>query len=192
MANAQSLNKLAFSELFMPTPPRAFQSATVVQLAEYQRAEKVEHVPYGDAHGSARDVAQRLQRCAKPVQLKNHLEFQASIEIDDLPWLHAQFSTSVRNNLVMSVRQILEKEFGHLRVYRYRRLFVVRHRSVESLIAGLLRAQFNTHQLGLPQINTFGDTVDQKGVSITWGVGRNGVEAESERLKRRRQKNYRH
>ena len=183
----------------MPTPPRAFQSETVVQLAEYQRAEKSEHVERGSSCKATHNVARNLtgnvthdgQRLVKPIQLKNHLEFQASIEIDDLPWLHAQFSNSVRNNLVKSVRQILETEFGHLRVHRYRRLFVVRHKSIESLIAGLLRTQFHTHQLGLPEINTFGDTVDQMGVSITWGVGRNGIEAESERLKRRRQKNYR-
>ncbi len=161
----------------MPTPPRALQTESVVQLADYRRTDK-QHVDHGP-------------RCTKPIPLKNHLEYQASIEIDDLPWLHAQFSNTVRNNLVKGVRQTLDKEFGCLRVYRYRRLFVVRHRSIEALIAGLLRAQFHTHQLSLPQINVFGDTVEQKGVSITWGVGRTGLEAESERLKRRRQKNYR-
>ncbi len=171
----------------MPTPPRAFQSETVVQLAEYQRTEKLEQ----NKSITTRGGAQNAKRSVKPIQLRNHLEFQASIEIDDLPWLHAQFSNSVRNNLVKGVRQILEKEFGHLRVHRYRRLYVVRHKSIESLIAGLLRVQFHTHQLHLPDNNIFGDTVDQKGVSITWGVGRNGIEAESERLKRRRQKNYR-
>ncbi len=163
----------------MPTPPRAFQSETIVQLAEYQRTDKLEHVRHDGLLNS------------KPILLKNHLEFQASIEIDDLPWLHAQFSNSVRNNLVKSVRQTLDAEFGSLRVYRYRRLFVVRHKKIESLIAGLLRAQFHTHQFSLPEINVFGDTVEQKGVSITWGVGHTGLEAESERLKRRRQKNYR-
>ncbi len=170
----------------MSTPPRAFQSETVVQLASYQReqrAEKIDQNKQGVTHDG--------KRLAKPVQLRSHLEFQASIEIDDLPWLHAQFSNSVRNNLVKGVRQILEKEFGSLRVHRYRRLFVVRHKSIESLIAGLLRAQFHTHQLALPEKNIFGDVVEQKCVSITWGVGRNGVEAESERLKHRRQKNYR-
>jgi len=177
----------------MPTPPRAFQSETVVQLASYQRRQRSQRTEKLNLikRGTPLSVAKESKGCTKPVQLRKHLEFQASIEIDDLPWLHAQFSNSIRNNLVKSVRQILETEFGHLRVHRYRRLFVVRHKSIESLIAGLLRAQFQTHQIRLPESNIFGDVVDQKGVSITWGVGRNGVEAESERLKRRRQKNYR-
>ncbi len=167
----------------MATPPRAFQSETVVQLASYQRNARAETKKQSSQVTTTNNttpthLATIARHSAKPEQLKNHLEFQASIEIDDLPWLHAQFSTNVRNDLVKSVRQILEKEFGHLRVHRYRRLFVVRHKSIESLIAGLLRAQFQTHQLGLPEINTFGDTVEQKGVSITWGVGRNGIEAE--------------
>jgi len=172
----------------MPTPPRAFQSESgnetvgsekVVQLSKFRRTDVIEHVQHDG------------KRTSKPLQIKNHLEFQASIEIDDLPWLHAQFSNTVRNNLVRNVRQVLDNEFGSLRVHRYRRLFVVRHKSIESLIAGLLRAQFHTHQITLPETNIFGDSVDPTGVSITWGVGRNGVEAESERLKRRRQKNYR-
>ena len=163
----------------MPTPPRALQSKSVVQLAKYRRADRQQQISHDG------------RRSNKPIPLKNYLEYQASIEIDDLPWLHAQFSNNVRNDLVKGVRKSLDQEFGNLRVYRYRRLFVVRHKSIEALIAGLLRAQFHTHQLCLPQTNVFGDAVEQKGVSITWGVGRTGLEAESERLKRRRQKNYR-
>ncbi len=162
----------------MSTPPGAFKTETVVQLVKYQRTVKSE------------PLTSKGLSCSKPIALKDRLEYQASIEIDELPWLHAQFSTKVRNELVKNVRDALDKEFGKLRVYRYRRLFVVRHKSMETLIAGLLRAQFHTHQLVLPETNVFGDSVEQKGVSIIWGVGRNGLEAESERLKRRRQKNY--
>lgn len=125
------------------------------------------------------------------ISLRPYLPYRASVEIDELPWLQAQFGVRERDRFVRDTRSILNAEFGQLRVYRYRRVFVVRHRNVEELIAGLLRAQFHAYQIVLPDENVFGDVVEPNGLSLTWGVGHSTSEAEVERLKRRRQKQYR-
>lgn len=125
------------------------------------------------------------------ISLRPYLPYRASVEIDELPWLQAQFGVRERDRFVRDTRSILNAEFGQLRVYRYRRVFVVRHRCVEELIAGLLRAQFHAYQIALPEENVFGDAIEPNGLSLTWGVGHSTSEAEVERLKRRRQKQYR-
>ena len=151
--------------------------ATIVDLAGYRRSEA--------------NPGSSLLRSAELLSMRQHLQFHASIEIDDLLWLQAQFDDRLHDHLLGALHSLLDKEFGHLRVSQYRRLFIVRHRSVEGLIAGLLRAQFRGHKIELPICNAFGESVEQHGIALTWGIGRSSTEAELERLKRRRQKNCR-
>ena len=122
------------------------------------------------------------------LSMRRHLGYQASVEIDKFEWIRTEFGEAYRNKLGKQVRALLDKEFGKLRVHRYRRLYVIRHRSVEGLISSLLRVQFHAHQMDLPLINKAGAPSSGKPVSLTWGVGRTTTEAEVERLRRRRQK----
>ncbi len=125
---------------------------------------------------------------AELMSVRRHLSYQASVEIDNLEWIRNEFGEAFCLSLVKQVRAVLNKEFGKLRVHRYKRFFVIRHRSVEGLISSLLRIQFHAHQLELPVVNESGKPSNAKPVTLTWGVGRTTSEAEVERLRRRRQK----
>jgi len=125
---------------------------------------------------------------AELMSIRRHLSYQASVEIDNIDWIRNEFGEVFCLSLVKQVRGILDKEFGKLRVHRYKRLFVIRHRSVEGLISSLLRLQFHAHQVELPPVNVSGKPSNAKPISLTWGVGRTTTEAEVERLRRRRQK----
>jgi hypothetical protein len=126
---------------------------------------------------------------AKLFSLRQNLDYQGSIEIDDWLWLQSQFSEPVRARVEGKVRRLLNREFGRLRVSSSRGLFVVRHRSVEALVAGLLRVQFHARLIPLPRLNVFEEVVEQQGFSLTWGVGLSANDAEVDRLRRRRRKN---
>jgi len=143
------------------------QDNTVVDLAGFRCQVTVNPVR------SSREPASMLS-------MRRHLAYQASVEIDKLE--------AVQSDVAKKVRALLNREFGKLRVHRYRRLFVIRHRSVEGLISCLLRVQFHAHQLELPLVNKSGEVVQSKPITLTWGVGRTTTEAEVERLRRRRQK----
>ena len=150
-------------------------SATVVELAGFRSVDQSKKVV-------------SLNHQADMLSMRRHLSYQASVEIDNLDWVKAEFGEAVRASLVKKVRGILDKEFGKLRVHRYRRLYVIRHRSVEGLISSLLRVQFHSHQIDLPSVNKAGESTNAKSVTLTWGVGRTTSEAEVERLRRRKQK----
>lgn len=160
----------------MSSPPRALPTATVVQLARYRRS-------------ASKEVTLPRVAGAKLFSLRQNLDYQGSIEIDDWPWLQSQFSESVRVRVEGKVRNLLNREFGRLRVSSSRGLFVVRHRSVEALVAGLLRVQFHARLIPLPRLNVFEEVVEQQGFSLTWGVGQSANDAEVDRLRRRRRKN---
>jgi len=160
-------------------------SAIVVELAGFRsNGRKAFRAAEKSVHTASSDQAQMLS-------MRRHLSYQASFEIDNIEWVRAEYGEAVRQDLAKQIRSILNKEFGKLRVHRYRRLYVIRHRSVEGLISSLLRVQFHAHQIDLPVLNKNGDTVDTKPVTLTWGVGRTTTEAEVERLRRRRQKSRR-
>jgi len=120
------------------------------------------------------------RRNAELLSMRRHLTYQASVEIDKLDAIKTLHGAACQKRVVSHVRTLLNKEFGTLRVHRYRGLFVAKHKSVEALISSLLRIQFHVHQIELPE--------SDKHVSLTWGVGRTTPEAEVERLRRRRQK----
>jgi len=153
----------------------ASSSATVVELACFRHVDKTKTVV------SASHQAQMLS-------MRHNLSYQASVEIDNLEWLRAEFGEGFCTSLAKQVRILLNKEFGKLRVHRYRGIYVIRHRSVEGLISSLLRAQFHAHQFDLPLVNNSGEIPISKSVTLTWGVGRTTTEAEVERVRRRRQK----
>jgi len=150
-------------------------TACVVKLAGFRGVSKQKKV-----------VA--TNREAELLSIRRHLSYQASVEIDNFEWVRNEFGDAFCVSLVKQVRAILNKEFGKLRVHRYKRLFVIRHRSVEGLISSLLRIQFHAHQLELPAVNVMGAPSNAKPITLTWGVGRTTTEAEVERLRRRRQK----
>lgn len=120
------------------------------------------------------------------LQLANRFPFYASIEVNDLPWVRVQFSTRSRDGVLSSVKKILCQEFGRKRVNRCGHLFDIQHRNAEILIASLLRVQFYTNQILLPEYNIMGERMEQNGVSITWGVGRDPEQACQDRVKKRR------
>jgi len=165
----------------MSTSSTMPSTATVVELAGFRNLNKssrhdrqaISHTP-------------RHQACM--LSMRQHLAYQASVEIDKFEWIKTEYGEATRTRVVKQVRVLLDKEFGKLRVHRYRRLFVIRHRSVEGLISSLLRVQFHAHQIELPAHNKAGEVVAAKPVTLTWGVGRTTIEAEVERLRRRRQK----
>lgn len=165
----------------MPTSNSQSSVSTVVELAGFLGAER---------RGQPRKT-RRVNGVAKQadmLSMRRHLVYEASIEIDKLDWIKLEYGDTVLSDTANKVRALLNKEFGKLRVHRYRRLYVVRHRSVEGLISSLLRVQFHAHQIELPQLNVAGEFVQPKPVTLTWGVGRTTTEAEVERLRRRRQK----
>lgn len=158
----------------MPSSTRAQQSAPVVQLSSFRVPRtRIEHGP-------------RL--AADLLSVRQSLSCEASVEIDNLDRLSDCLTPTMLASMKRRVRQMLDREFGRLRVHRHRRRFVVRHRSVDNLIAGLLRVQFHAQQIRLPETDRYGNRLDPSMISLTWGVGQSGPEAELERLRRRGRK----
>lgn len=121
---------------------------------------------------------------AKLVSIREHLSCTASIGIDDLPFIEKSFSPQVADMLMISVRKMLDQEFGHLRVFRRHQVFVVRHSGMETLVAGLLRVQFHSCRIPLPVTRDGDGMSDICGVPLSWGVGHSHAEAERERLQK--------
>jgi len=176
----------------MPSSSHSSSSTTVVELSGFREQSVArngrtssrkfaEHSKQGQAHACHADM----------LSMRRHLSYQASVEIDKLDWILGEYGKAYNDDLVRQIRSLLNKEFGKLRVHRYRRLFVIRHRSVEGLISSLLRVQFHAHQIDLPPVNRNFEPSNAKPVTLTWGVGRTTTEAEVERLRRRRQKHRR-
>ncbi len=159
----------------MPSSILTSSNATVVELAPFRRPEKSKLL---NVH----------TKSAELLSMRQHLGYQASVEIDKLDWLAENFDASVVADISKQVKALLNKEFGQLRVYRRGQVYEIRHRSVEGLISSLLRIQFYSHYITLPSVNRFGDAVDSSSISLIWGVGRTSNEAIVERVKRRRQK----
>jgi len=151
----------------MQSTNNSSSNTIVVALAGFRQSEKKSKIV-------------NPRRNAELLSMRRHLTYQASVEIDKLDSIKSLHGAACEKRVVKQVRALLNKEFGELRVHRYRGLFVAKHKSVEALISCLLRIQFHAHQIELPECD--------KHVSLTWGVGRTTSEAEVERLRRRRQK----
>ncbi len=169
----------------MPSSSQGSPSTTVIELSGFRDASAVRTGRQFAGHSTDNAICTRQ---ADMLSMRRHLRYQASVEIDKLDWILNEYGKAYNDVLVGQIRALLNKEFGKLRVHRYRRLFVIRHRSVEGLISSLLRVQFHAHQIDLPLVNQCGELNNAKPVTLTWGVGRTTTEAEVERLRRRRQK----
>ncbi len=178
----------------MPSSNHSSSSAIVVELAGFRSGERSSSANpsfrtakgYSGGISDSRVLSPNHQ--ADMLSMRRHLSYQASVEIDKYDAIRAEFGEAVATRLVKQIRELLNKEYGKLRVHRYRRLYVIRHRSVEGLISSLLRVQFHAHQIELPSVNKAGEESTAKPITLTWGVGRTTTEAEVERLRRRRQK----
>ena len=94
---------------------------------------------------------------AELLSVRHHLLYRASVDIDQLKVLQTQFAEGMRDRVIKEMRQLLNHEFGYLRVYRDKGVFVVQHHSAEALIAGLLRCQCHAREMLLPVKNVFDD-----------------------------------
>lgn len=132
----------------------------------------------------SRQAGNNNDHTATLVSIRQHLGVKASIGIKDFTFVEKSYSPQIAQKLMTSIRDLLNQEFGHLRVYRRHQVFVVRHRCMESLVAGLLRVQFHSHQIPLPATREGSGLSDICGVPLSWGVGQSHAEAESERLRK--------
>jgi len=163
----------------MPLSTSFQQSASIVDLAAFRSPRFL----------SDRGIGPRSS--AELLSMRQSLSYEASVEIDNLDLLCERLEPAIVNSTRLRVRRLLDREFGRLRVHRSRNNFVARHRSVEPLIAGLLRVQFYAQQIRLPETDCHGERVDPLAISVTWGVGQSGPEAASERMRRRSLKHRR-
>lgn len=116
------------------------------------------------------------------LSIRQHLTYKASVGIKDLEFLRQAYSVQVGDKLMSSVRVLLDKEFGGLRVHRRHQVFIVNHHCQESLIAGLLRVQFHSRQIPMMATRDGTGLSDVCGIPLSWGAGRTLEEAEEQRL----------
>ncbi len=117
--------------------------------------------------------------------------FIASVEIDELTAISTEYPRNTVQDVLTDVAQLMRTEFGSLAVRRHRRHFEVFHDDFEVLVAGILRVQFFSNRVKLPTYTVFGERPEQRGVTLTWGVGRTTAEALAEREKKGRAKRQR-
>jgi len=134
-------------------------------------------------------IAKSQSVTAELLSIRQNLDYRASVEIDEFNQDFSELDTSVRNRLMRDVRALLDVEFGKLRINCDKGVFQVRHRKLESLIAGLLRCQFHARQIIWTRTGAKSDEAASTGLGITWGVGDSLDEAEADRIKRRARKN---
>ena len=157
-----------------------------VILLGVEREKRKSQAAFADAC-TERPVGDKYS-CAEVIDFPELPEYRASIEIDDFHCLKMLHSTTDIELVLDKVRVILGQQFGDRSVQRHNRFFIVRHQNIEMLIAGLLRAQFYCYKVDLPESNVFGEVTEQAGLALTWGVGRNMAQAQTERLKKKRHK----
>jgi hypothetical protein len=118
------------------------------------------------------------------LSIRQNLMYQATVGIDDIERTALDLPKGEVLKLNAQLRQLLNKEFGSLRVHKHRLAFTVGHHCHETLVAGLLRIQYYAKQIETTSVvsEIFDDT---QGVPVTWGVGDSISEAETERSKRR-------
>ncbi len=150
-------------------------------------AQIVDMVRLLDSSGRRRDGSPDEQRgSALLLSIRQNLRYQASIGLDDIDSLQAGYPKPQLDVAHRQVRQLLDAEFGRLRVYRYRQAFSVGHHNLEGLIAGLLRVQYHARQIQSPADDCGDDHPALSGLRLAWGVGATVLEADNERLRRRR------
>ena len=145
-------------------------------------AQIVDMVKLLDAPGRRRDIAVDQQGgSAVLLSIRQNLSYQASIGLDGIDSLMARYPRSLVDDLDRQVRELLYTEFGRLRVHRYKQAFSVGHHDLEALVAGLLRVQYYTRQISLPEHDSAEELTVQPALSVAWGVGESISEADRER-----------
>ena len=161
--------------------------------ANASRDDKVVHLPATRSssagvsvslHSRAKQKTSAVPNGAELLSIRQHLAYVASIGIVDLEFIEQSYSSTVANTLLIKVRNLLHLEFGPLRVHRRRQVFVVSHHCMETLIAGLFRVQYHSHEIPLPATRDGNGLSDVCGVPLTWGAGKTILEAEAERHKK--------
>lgn len=122
-------------------------------------------------------------RPAALLSIRQHLRYKACVAVDAGPMDESLECEQSTRRIMASVRSMLNKEFGSLRVHRHRQLLIVRHHCVEGLIAGLLRVQFLGNQMDMPKCADSDEQQVRSQVTLSWGVGDTLFEAETSRLK---------
>jgi len=159
------------------------QRGRIVQISDYKpRRLTLERDTYS--------VAKKTQRVepAIIVSMRDRVGCFASVEIDELS---ALTPGRQRHAVMQHVRKQLALEFGQLRITQHHRSFTVRHRDVEEMIGGLLRVQYHVFQCSVAELTSVQVPESFVGLHLTWGVGSTLLDADSERLKRRRRKRFR-
>lgn len=152
-------------------------------------AQIVDMVRLLDASGRKRDTSGDEQgSTATLLSIRQNLRYQASIGLDDIDTLRDTWPKAQLDELLSHLRGLLYAEFGRLRVYRYRQAFSVGHHNLEGLIAGLLRVQYYARQIQIPLEDFDGNLEVGVVPSLGWGVGSTVLEADNERVRRRRSK----
>lgn len=131
-----------------------------------------------------RALCTEIRDGATLLSIRQNLMYQATVGIDDIERTSLDLPKGEVVNLNRQLRQMLNKEFGSLRVHKYRYGFTVGHQCYDTLAAGLLRVQYHAKQIETTPLvsEIFEDT---QGVPVTWGVGSTVSEAETERSKRK-------
>lgn len=129
-------------------------------------------------------VPANMREGATLLSIRQNLMLQATVGVDDIDRTALDLPKGEVLNLNKQLRQLLNKEFGSLRVHKHRLAFSVGHHCQESLVAGLLRVQYHAKQMETTAIvsDIFEDSL---GVPVTWGIGSTIAEADTERSKRK-------
>ena len=123
-------------------------------------------------------------RGATLLSMRQNLTYQASIAIQDIERTMLDLPKAELANVNRQIKQLLDKEFGSLRVRKHRYGFAVGCTDEEVLIAALLRVQYHANQMETtPIVSEVFDT--SFGVPVTWGVGEDILEADANRSKRK-------
>lgn len=170
--------------------PALVPIAKIEYLDEY-RSKIASKNPGGRNSDKRNSASSGDKRRSNVLVLEERFPFYASIEINDLHWVRAQFSARTRDQLIATVKKILCQEFGRMRVERDAFQFAIRHGNINELMKKLVQVQFYTNQILLPEYNLLGERNELNGIYITWGVGRNLSQATEDRVRKRNQKFYR-
>ena len=154
----------------------------VVQLADYKNSRLL-------LEDFAQDRARRrgIAKAGDVVVLSDRVGSFASVEVDEISALTPK---NQRDAVMAFVHDHLSMEFGHLRIAQNTRTFTIKHRNLEELIGALLRTQYHVYQCSVEELEAVGIPPSFASMNLTWGVGKTLVDANDERLKRRRRKRF--
>lgn len=135
------------------------------------------------------NTAPAIHVTAKLLSIRQSLIYQATVGVESIDTTETGLSSEQLDQAIATVRRLLNAEFGCLRIHRYRQVFTVGHHCVETLIAGLLRVQYQARQIDLPWVFDPDDSaLENTGIRLSWGVGHSIYEAENRRLRRHKLK----